>query len=189
MIILGLTGGIASGKSAVARILRRQYRASTLDIDDITHQLLLPGNVLFNLYQRHFGTADRKIIADIIFNNPKERHWINDAAHPILLNYARDFLCQCQECGVRLAVIEVPLLFEAHWEHLFDQIWVVFIHHQLQLQRLIARDKLSLEQANARLKSQLHPNVLKRRADLTLRNDKSYKILRRKIHSALQIFF
>ena len=70
--------------------------------------------------------SSHRLIGEIIFNHPDEREWINSVAHPILLNYARQFLVDCCEAGARLVVLEVPLLFEAGWEHLFDEIWVVY---------------------------------------------------------------
>ena len=99
MYIIGLTGGISCGKSAVAETLRRYFKAVTIDIDNVTHWLSEPGGVLFEIYVRHFGeyiitsegTLNKKIIGEIIFNHPDERKWINSVAHPILLNHLRDF--------------------------------------------------------------------------------------------------
>lgn len=194
MYIIGLTGGIACGKSAVAETLRRYFGAVTLDIDQVTHHLLQPGGTLFEMYVRHFGgdiltpegTLNRKLIGEIIFNRPEERAWINSVAHPILLQKARDFLVECSEVGVRLVVLEVPLLFEAGWENLFDEIWAVYVPFQFQITRLMTRDKLTEEQARARINAQMSPQELCARADVKIRNVGGYSKVRKRVRAALR---
>ena len=194
MYIIGLTGGISCGKSAVAESLRRYCKAITLDIDTVTHWLSEPGGVLFDIYVRHFGEKiltdagflNKKAIGEIIFNNPAEREWINSVAHPILLNHARQFLVDCCEAGAGLVVIEVPLLFEAGWEHLFDEIWAVYTLRKLQIQRLMSRDKLTKEEALARINAQMSREERCARADVVIRNVKGYHDVRKQIRAALR---
>ncbi|MBR2520024.1 MAG: dephospho-CoA kinase [Selenomonadaceae bacterium] len=178
LYIIGLTGGIACGKSAIAWRLRKMG-ATTFDVDEMTRWLSLPGGVLFEIYVQHFGkkivTADgqldKKIIGEIIFNNPAEREWINSVAHPILLNRTRDFLVECNSAGTRLVVLEVPLLFEAGWEILCDEVWAVRVKRRTQVGRLMARDKLTAEQALARIKSQMPTDEICSRADVVITNE------------------
>ena len=178
MIILGLTGSIASGKSSVAFSLRKFFNAKTLDIDHVTHNLLEPDNILYNLYIHHFGdhiinldgTVDRRKVANIIFNDKKERLWINSVAHPILLDHARNFLVDCQINSVPFVALEVPLLFDAGWQSLFDQIWGVFVPFHIQIQRLMARDQLTYQQARRRIKSQFPVKRLIKKSHVAIRN-------------------
>ena len=194
MYIIGLTGGISCGKSSVSESLRRYYKAVTLDIDEVTHWLYAPGGELFEIYIRHFGKSvvtdtgllDKKLIGEIIFNNPAERKWINSIAHPILLNHARQFLVDCCESGAGLVVLEVPLLFEAGWEHLFDEIWAVYTKRQLQIKRLMSRDKLTKEQALARINAQMTREEICSRADVVIRNVKGYVETRGQIIAAIR---
>ena len=194
MYIIGLTGGISCGKSSVAESLRRYCKAVTLDIDTVTHWLSEPGGELFEIYVRHFGkeilndagTLNKKAIAEIIFNDPAERDWINSVAHPILLNHARQFLVDCCESGAGLVVLEVPLLFEAGWEHLFDEIWTVYTLRRLQIQRLMSRDKLTKEEALARINAQMSREERCARADVVIRNVKGYHEVRKQIRAALK---
>ena len=194
MYIIGLTGGISCGKSAVAETLRRYCRATTLDIDSVTRWLLEPGGELFDIYVRHFGSyvvtregvLNKKLIGEIIFNHADERAWINSVAHPILLNKARDFLVECSEAGVGLAVLEVPLLFEAGWEHLFDEIWAVYTKHAVQIWRLMQRDKLTRQQALSRINAQMSTEEICARADVKIRNVGGYLAIRRKVFAALR---
>ena len=194
MYILGLTGGISCGKSAVAETLRRFAGAMALDIDKVTRWLTEPGGELFEIYLRHFGSCvvtsegklDRKQIGEIIFNQPDEREWINSVAHPILLNHARNFLVECSEAGAGLVVLEVPLLFEAGWEHLFDEIWAVYTKKKFQVIRLMTRDKLTWKQARARIKSQMSQEEIRSRADVSIRNVGGYVEIRRQVFEALR---
>jgi len=192
LLIIGLTGGIACGKSAVSEELQK-FGAVTLDIDSVTHELLEPAGELYEIYIQHFGKyivavdglLNKKIIGEIIFNHPDEREWINSIAHPVLLNAARDFLEKCAAEGVEVAVIEVPLLFEAGWESLFDEIWAVYVTRNKQMWRLIQRDNLSPQQANARLNAQMSPEEIKNRADVVINNRKNKSHLRKQVRKAL----
>ncbi len=194
MYIIGLTGGISCGKSAVAEILRRRFGAVTLDIDKVTRWLLKPGGILFEIYVQHFGkyvvtpegSLNRKLIGEIIFNHPDEREWINSVAHPILLNKARDFLVECSEVGMPLVVLEVPLLFEAGWEHLFDEIWAVYTKKSFQVIRLMTRDHLTRQQALTRIKAQMSAEEVCRRADVKIKNVGNYATICRQIFKALR---
>ena len=194
MYIIGLTGGISCGKSAVAESLRRNYNAVTLDIDEVTHWLSEPGGKLFEIYVRHFGAEivtsegvlNKKQIGEIIFNDPAERKWINSVAHPILLNHARQFLVDCSEIGAGLVILEVPLLFEAGWEHLFDEIWAVYTKRQLQIKRLMRRDRLTKEEALARINVQMTREEICSRADVVIRNVLGYAEVNRQIQAALK---
>ena len=193
MLIIGLTGGIACGKSAVSFTLRK-LGAQILDIDTVTHELLEPSGALFETYVQHFGKyiidsegfLNRKIIGEIIFNHPDERQWINSVSHPILLNAARDFLEECAEYSVEIAVVEVPLLFEAGWEHLFDEIWAVYVGRAKQIWRLIQRDNLTQQQAIARVNSQMSQEEMCSRADVVINNKKTIGHTKKQIYKALK---
>ena len=193
LYIIGLTGGISCGKSAVAETMRRFFGAVTLDIDQVTRLLLEPGGELFEIYVRHFGryvvtqdgTLNRRIIGEIIFNHPEERAWIDSTAHPILLQKARDFLVECSQIGAGLVVLEVPLLFEAGWEHLFDEIWAVYTRRQLQIKRLMGRDNLTKRQALARINAQMSTVERCARADVKIRNVGGYNVVRQQVFAAL----
>lgn len=185
MFILGLTGGIACGKSAVSYELKK-YGATTFNVDEETQYLLQPGGAFYNAYLKHFGTADKKIIREIIFHDENERRWINSVTHPILLNRTRDFLTECMDCGIELAVLEVPLLFEVGWENLFDEIWAVYVPREMQLQRLVLRDKITVEQAIARIHSQMGVMEICKRADVVLKNVSSFSKLQEQIKKAVR---
>ena len=114
------------------------------------------------------GQLNKKIIADIIFNDESERQWINSVAHPVLLNRARDFLTQCAADGEFLVVLEVPLLFEAGWDILVDEVWAVYIPRKLQIRRLMARDGMTRQEAVARINAQMSADEIAARADVVI---------------------
>ena len=189
MYIIGVTGGIASGKSAIGYELKK-LGAKILDVDKITRELLKSGGELFNAYVRHFGeiildadgNLDKKIVADIIFNNEAERLWVNSVAHPILLNRTRDFLVDCAAQGIFLVVLEVPLLYEAGWEFLVDEVWAVYVDEDTQIFRLTKRDGITEEQARVRIHSQMSSKEIAERADVAIcNNQNSRDKLRKKI--------
>ena len=178
MFIIGLTGGIACGKSAVADEFRN-YGAVTFDIDRVTQRLLKPGGELFSTYVQHFGEGvlneegrlNRKSIGEIIFKNIEERKWINSVAHPVLLNHTRDFLVKCSERGDALVILEIPLLFEVGWEFLVDETWAVYVTKEKQIWRLMQRDGFTREQAEVRINAQMSPEEIAKRADVIIYNN------------------
>ena len=192
MYIIGLTGGIACGKSAVTFYLKERG-AVVYDIDKVTRRLLKPGKKLFKMYLQHFGekilnedgTLNRKAVGEIIFNDETERLWINSVAHPILLNHTRDFLVKCSERGVGLVVLELPLLFEVGWEFLVDETWATYVCLGKQIYRLRKRDNITREQALAKINSQMPTKEICRRADYVVRNTRGIKHLLGQIERAL----
>ena len=193
MFIIGLTGGIACGKSAVAWELKK-LGAVTFDVDEVTHNLLQPGGELFKDYVQHFGEQiimengqlDKKLVGEIIFHDEDERQWINSVAHPILLNYTRQFLVDCAECGVEVVVLELPLLFEVGWEFLVDEVWAVYLQREVQIYRLVRRDKITPAQAAARINSQMPVNEIRARADVVIHNKGTQEQIRKKVIAALR---
>ena len=193
LYIIGLTGGIACGKSAVSQTLQK-FGATTLDLDEVTRWLSEPGGVLFEIYVRHFGekilTAtgqlDKKKIGEIIFNQPEERMWLNSATHPILLNETRQFLVDCLEADVKFVVLEVPLLFQAGWEILCDEVWAVSLNRSKQINRLMTRDKLTKVQALARINSQMSTAEICSRADVVIKTGKNFSHTHKQIVAALE---
>ena len=192
MHIIGLTGGIACGKSSVSDILAF-YGATVIDIDQIAHKLSEPDEKIFNAYISHFGerilsedgTLDRRSIADIIYNDPNERAWINETSHPILHTALIEEIEICFDYGVNFLVLEIPLLFEAGWEDLSDENWVVILKRQLQIKRLMRRDKLSRDEAKLRIDAQMSQDERVARADVVIDNSEMREVTRDRIATLL----
>ena len=178
MFILGVTGGIACGKSSVSRDIVK-YGAKIISADQLAHDLSEPGEDIYNAYVRHYGNMilfdngklDRRAVADIIFEDKAERRWADNTIHPIILNHVRDRLEQYQKLGVPLTVLDVPLLFEAGWDVLVDEVWVVWLNPNRQITRLMYRNRLTENEAVARVKAQMNIFTKRRRADEVINNN------------------
>ena len=178
MKIIGLTGGIACGKSTVSRALRA-HGAAIIDADALAHELSQPGQAIFNAYVERFGrgivtaggTLDRAAIAARVFADPAVRTEVDAITHPLIHAAAEERLRAARAAEKRAAVLDVPLLFEAGWDALADEVWVVALPAEEQLARLLARDKsMSEGEARARISAQMPLTEKCARADIVIDN-------------------
>ena len=178
MKIIGLTGGIACGKSTVSKALRA-LGACIIDADAIAHELSQPNQALFNAYVQRFGmaivtpggTLDRAAIARLIFTDPTMRAEVEQISHPLIRRAVEERLRMAEKEQKRAAVLDVPLLFEAGWDALADEVWVVALPPEEQLTRLLARDKTMSEgEARARIAAQMPLAEKCARADVVIDN-------------------
>ena len=158
--IIGITGGIASGKSTVTNFLRQQG-FQVVDADAVVHQLQKPGGRLFEVLVQHFGQEiilangelNRPLLASLIFSNPEEREWSKQIQGKIIreeLATLRDQLAQTEE----IFFMDIPLLFEQDYSAWFDETWLVYVEPDVQMERLMKRDQLSKDLAISRLSAQ-----------------------------------
>ena len=178
MLIVGLTGGIASGKSLVTRVLR-DLGAHVIDADKIVHDLLAPGRDACSEVIAHFGrdiqlsdgSIDRRKLGDIIFNHPEERAWLNQCIHPRVF---KEYQTQVHHLRVRqpdaIVVMDAALLIETGYHKHMDRLIVVYAHQQDQVKRLMERDRFTLEQALARIASQMPLDEKRSYADYVIEN-------------------
>ena len=178
MKIIGLTGGIACGKSTVSKALRA-LGACIIDADALAHELSQPNQALFNAYVQRFGmaivtpggTLDRAAIARLIFTDPTMRAEVEQISHPLIRRAVEERLRMAEKEQKRAAVLDVPLLFEAGWDALVDEVWVVALPPEEQLTRLLARDKTMSEgEARARIAAQMPLAEKCARADVVIDN-------------------
>ncbi|MFS9097747.1 dephospho-CoA kinase [Streptococcus infantis] len=158
--IIGITGGIASGKSTVTEFLR-QKGFQVVDADAVVHQLQKPGGRLFQVLVEHFGEKvllengelNRSLLASLIFSNPEEQEWSKRTQGEIIreeLAALRNQFAQTEA----LFFMDIPLLFEQDYASWFDETWLVYVNRDVQLERLMKRDQISREAAESRLNSQ-----------------------------------
>ena len=178
MKIIGLTGGIACGKSTVSTELRA-HGAAIIDADALAHELSQPHQPIYNAYVERFGreivTADgmldRVAIARRVFADPAVRAEVDAIAHPLIRMAAEERLRVARDENKRAAVLDVPLLFEAGWDALADETWVVALPREEQLARLLARDTSMDEgEARARIAAQMPLAEKCARADVIIDN-------------------
>ncbi|WP_413174108.1 dephospho-CoA kinase [Anabaena azotica] len=180
--LIGLTGGIATGKSTVADYLATAYDLPILDADIYARNAVSAGSpILAQIAQRYHkdillpdGNLNRAKLGEIIFNQPEERNWVENVIHPYVRNC---FHQEITKSSAPILVLVIPLLFEAGLENLVSEIWVVSCSAKQQQERLIQRNNLSSEQAVARINSQLPISEKIGRADVVLDNSSSLESL------------
>jgi dephospho-CoA kinase len=188
--LIGLTGGIATGKSTVANYLATTYNLPILDADIYARDAVSVGSPILSQIAEKYGTEiilsdgnlHRAKLGEIIFNQPEERDWVERVIHP----YVRScFDKAIKESSANTLILVIPLLFEANLENLVNQIWVISCSPQQQQQRLIERNNLTPEQAAARINSQLPIAEKIARADVVLDNSANLESLLQQIDKVL----
>ena len=193
--LIGLTGGIGMGKTTVSNYLATVHKLPVLDADVYAREVVKPGlPVLVEIAERYGagvlladGTLDRHRLGDIIFSSPPERLWLEQQIHP----HVRDRLVEAmralsrQEAPPTTVVLVIPLLFEARMTDLVTETWVVCCPQEQQMERLIARDRLSLQQARARIESQMSIQKKAAHADVVLDNASTLEHLFQQVDTGL----
>ena len=189
--IIGLTGGIATGKSTVSDYLAQTHHLPVLDADVYAREAVILGSpILAALYQRYGsdilldnGSLNRHHLGTIIFNQPDEKHWVEQQIHP----FVRQRFTQVSSdySATQTLVYAIPLLFEANLTHLVSEIWVVTCTLEQQQQRLMERNQLSKAEAQARINNQLSLTQKAAQADYVLDNSTTRIALYQQIDAAL----
>ncbi len=172
MLRIGLTGGIASGKTTVRRVFERSG-IPMLDADALTHEFFAPGGELVGEIASHFGRdvlapgggIDRKTLGAHVFANPEGREWLNSVVHPRIWQRIGTFLDGRNREGRRVAGVEAALMVETGSVANYDRIVVVVCRTEQQFERLTARSGMSPEEARLRLAAQMDPLEKARQAD------------------------
>lgn len=186
--IIGLTGGIATGKSAAGKIIVLQG-FPVADADIIARAAVAPGSLALKQIAQRYGlkilledgNLNRTALAQILFQDPVERQWIEQCIHPYVRQKLLDFSKQHTE-----ACLIVPLLFEAKMTDLVTEIWVVICSVEIQRQRLAQRDHLDPKQIEARLESQWPLSQKAALATVVLDNNGELDALVEQVHRALE---
>ncbi len=188
MHVIGLTGGIASGKSTVAQFFRDQ-NVPVIDADILGHRTYEPGTETFEQVVAAFGeeivapdgTIDRKVLGGKVFGKPDELKRLTDIVWPGIRKLATEELAQLKAAGHDVAVLEAAVLFEAGWEDLVDSIWVVVVDPETAVKRLGERNGLDPEAARARIASQLSNEERIARANIVIENNGTLDALKQRI--------
>lgn len=178
--VIGLTGGIATGKSTVSAVLRR-LGAEIIDADAIAREIVRPGTECLENLVREFGreilnsngTLNRRKLAEIAFSDPDKLRRLNEITHPAIVGEIKRRLVASRTMGrtaSRAVVIEAPLLFEVGLDEIVDEIWVVALGEEEQIRRLMKRDGLKRHEAENRLRSQMPLAEKVKRADFVIDN-------------------
>ncbi|WP_429884346.1 dephospho-CoA kinase [Geoalkalibacter halelectricus] len=179
--VLGITGGIASGKSSVAQAFA-QLGAAVLSADELARAVVQPGSAVLLRLRERFGVRildadgclDRAALATVVFNDPQSRQALNALIHPAIAELAQERLENLRRSEAPLVVYEAPLLFEAGAEQRVDAVLVIKVAPRVQLQRLMARDGLDEAAARLRVDAQMPQEEKVGRADYVIDNSGSF---------------
>ena len=190
-IIIGLTGGIASGKSVVSSILADRG-ALIIDADKVGHEAYAPGSTCYDDVIAAFGddivaadrTIDRKALGAKVFADPGQRKRLEGIVWPWMRATMERRFDELREEGVSVVVLEAAVLIEADWTPLVDQVWVVIVSPDIARTRIVERNGLTPEQADQRINAQLTNAERAKHAQVIIENNGSLEELRDRVDSA-----
>jgi dephospho-CoA kinase len=176
MYVIGLTGGIGSGKSTVAKVLEEEG-AAVLSADLLGHEVYLPGKPAYDEIIETFGrevvagdgTIDRKKLGPIVFSDPANLAKLNAITHRRIKDMMRERLAEIAARGTKYAVLEAALLFDAGWDDLTDEVWVTVAPARVAAERTAERSGIPVEQVLERIqKAQMESDERIRRSDVVI---------------------
>lgn len=184
-MIVGLTGGIATGKSTVSNILI-EMGIKVIDADKIAHQILDKDDVIKKIKDQ-FGEevinknkVNRAKLGKLVFDDQEKRKKLEEITHPQILKKIKDKVNKYKDKN-EIIVLDVPLLFETGLDKWVDQVWLVYADFNTQLERIKKRDGLETKEAKKRINAQISLNQKKKKADIIIKNEGTIQDLKRKI--------
>lgn len=197
MLIVGLTGGIATGKSTVSKRLRDHHHIVIVDADAVAHEVVEPGKPAYNEIVKQFGSVtpdlvlpdgklNRPALGRTVFGNPDRLRVLNSIVHPAVRKTMAWQIAKSWVQGEKIVVADVPLLFEAKLDQFVGLSVAVLCDEEIQFERLRARDPhLSEDDAHRRIASQMPLSEKRRRADCVIENDGSLEDLNAKVDAVV----
>ena len=194
-VVIGLTGGIGTGKSTVSQILKEK-KFPVIDLDIISHEVIKFPKVVEKIVE-NFGKevleynntgnwiVSREKLGRVIFGNREKRLILNSVMHPEILRIMREKILECKKEN-KIIFVEIQLLFEVQWEKEFDYILLVSAEKETQIKRILARDKRSKEEALSIINSQMPLDEKKKRSDYVIENDGNIQDLEKKVDDFLK---
>jgi len=189
--VLGVTGGIASGKTTVANMLE-DLGVPIIDFDLLSRQVVEPGQPAFKDITDYFGdgvidkngTLDRKRLSTIVFRNPAKRKILEGITHPRILEaFLRQVRKMAEKDSHRIVQAVIPLLFEVNLTHLVHKVLVVYVSPDKQIERLTRRDKISHKEAENILKAQMPIDQKVPKADFVIHNEGNVDKTRKAVYA------
>jgi dephospho-CoA kinase len=195
MKVIGLTGGVGSGKTIVARMLQEECGAILLITDELGHKVMEPGQEGYEKIRNHFGEKilaedgqiDRAALAEIIFQKEEERQALNHIIHPQVIRYVEEFI-ENKKGEEGVIVLESALLYESGCHALCDSVWYVHVSERCREKRLIENRHYSKEKIAGIMEKQLEEKEFLDRSDVVIENDGTMEQLREAVRAGLKTF-
>lgn len=193
MLVLGITGGIGSGKTAVLNILKEEYQAYMIEADTLAHQLMEPEKEAYQQIVKHFGTQilrsdktiDRTVLGQLVFSDSKKLTMLNSIVHPAV---KKDILRQIQEqkkADCKLFVIEAALLLQDGYKEICDELWYIYADLEIRIDRLCKYRNFTRERALSVIQSQMDDTYYREGCDYTIDNSGNLSATRAQIKQKL----
>jgi len=186
-LIIGLTGGIATGKSTVCKILKG-LNVKIIDSDKIAHQVLTYNDVIDKIKDQfgekildQKGNINRKKLGSIVFEDDKKRKLLESITHPKIFTIIENKIEEYKDSEGKIIVLDAPLLFETSLDKKVDETWVVYTSKETQINRIIERDNLNKKEAMQRIDAQMDLDKKAEKADIVINNEGSIADLEKKI--------
>ncbi|MFL6562234.1 MAG: dephospho-CoA kinase [Bacillus sp. (in: firmicutes)] len=194
-LVIGLTGGIASGKSTVSSMFKEMH-ITVVDADIEARLAVIKGESAYFKIIEEFGEdillasgeIDRQKLGSIIFHQEEKRQILNNIVHPEVRKRMGDQVEKAKKNGEEVVVLDIPLLFESKLTYMVDKTLLVFVDNETQLKRLIARNNLSVEDAEARIHSQMPLSDKIELADAVIHNNGSIEDTKKQLFEILGQF-
>ena len=178
MFVIGLIGGIGSGKSSVSAILN-SLGVDVIDADKVGHEAYTPDSEGWRKVISAFGQdivgpeneIDRKKLGSIVFSDPSEMEKLNKLMHPIIHDLVEEKIQNLADQGINVVVLEAAILIEANWQDLTDEIWLAKANREVVIERVQLRNNFSREEIIKRIESQMSNNDPEKHADIVIDND------------------
>ncbi len=194
MRVIGITGGIGSGKSKVLEFMRETYDAYVLQTDLVAHKLQEPGEDCYQKIVQTFGTEilrqdgriDRKKLGDLVFSDVEKLKILNGIVHPAVKSYVKDEIARAKEKGISLFLVESALLKEDHYEEICDELWYIFAEEGTRMQRLREFRKLEEGKIKKIMTSQAAEADFRAYCDVTIDNSGEFTRTEEQIIQAMK---
>ena len=192
MLWIGITGGISSGKSTACRLLEN-LGIPIIDADLLSREAIAMGTEGYLKVIEYFGSEvlgpgreiNRAKLGQIVFFDKAKRQFLESLIHPIVRSVTIERRRELQREGVKMAVNDVPLLFEKNLEQKYDAVWVVYCHREQQIERLRQRNSLSTSEALLRINSQMSIDEKKSLASFVIDNTRGRERLKASVRMAI----
>ncbi|MBR1758459.1 MAG: dephospho-CoA kinase [Lachnospiraceae bacterium] len=192
--VIGLTGGVGSGKSSVAYLLERDYHAFLLIADEIARDLMQPGQISYKQIVDYFGPEvilpdgqlDRAKLSDLVFDKPEELAKLNSFVHPHVVGVILEAIALLKESGeYPYIVVESAILFDVKYEAFCDEVWYVYANETVRRQRLMENRGYSVEKIESIEKNQRPHEDFLMRSDVAIDNSGDMEALEKRIAEAI----
>ena len=179
MKVIGIIGGVGSGKSEITKYISKHFKACVIIADQVGHEVLEKDSPAYGVIVDYFGTTildehqniDRKMLGNIVFKDKKSLDWLNKTAHPLIYNKVTDKIYEAKNNqAYELIVFEAAIMVEAHWLNLVDYVWLITCSETVRIERLMKNRHLPEEKIKNIIANQQSDQILGEYADTIIDN-------------------